>query len=222
MYASFDIECVPKTGTRFPFAERTDDQIAQIGVSMGICGRGVVDRIVICLGQTDDAELDGDLSTLSRARQTREVLQCFADLLHTNSVDILMGYNIFKFDIQYICDRAMRIEAFGDFTDYAQVERIWVKTRQAYEQYELVKDRFDKNMAQVSDLYTALNQCPFVNLRVPQYAGAREPAVPYNMRILSDYETRDELALRLTTSVQWVRTWDSHSTTVPGFENDVT
>ena len=101
VYASFDIECVPKTGTRFPHAHRTADQLAQIGVSLGVFGRGVVRRVVICLGETHLASLeDGSPIEIISCETERVVLQSFRDLIVGVQPDVIMGYNIFKFDIQ--------------------------------------------------------------------------------------------------------------------------
>ena len=43
-----------------------------------------------------------------------------------------------------MADRAMRIEAFGSYTNFKEVERLWRDVRSAYEQYEAEKEIFDK------------------------------------------------------------------------------
>ena len=196
VYASFDIECVPKTGTRFPHAHRTTDQLAQIGVSLGIFGRGVVHRVVICLGDTAPAALeDGTSIEIISCETERVVLQEFRDLVVRVQPDVIMGYNIFKFDIQYIADRGMRIEAFGSYTSFQEVERLWRDVRSAYEQYEVEKEIFDEQDEKLKNnaaMVAALNRCSFVKIRAPRNRDDL-PDVPYRMRLLADYDTLEEL-----------------------------
>ena len=91
--ASFDIECVPKKGTKFPRSECTDDQLAQIGVSFGVLGRGVVHRSVICLGETGPVTLQetGEPVEILSCATERDVLQTFADMMLMASPDIVTG-----------------------------------------------------------------------------------------------------------------------------------
>lgn len=189
--ASFDIECVPKRGTKFPRPECTDDQLAQIGVSFGIIGRGVVHRSVICLGETSPVTLrdTGEPVEIISCETERDVLQAFADMMLETSPDIVTGYNIFGFDFRYMADRALRIEAFMSSPNFEAVLAAWHATRRVVRDYEDAK--FQNNGLEAT---AALNSLAYVNVYVPPWnKNPRIPALPHAVRALLDYETEEEL-----------------------------
>jgi len=189
--ASFDIECVPKRGTKFPRPECTDDQLAQIGVSFGIVGRGIVHRCVICLGETSPVTLreTGEPVEIISCETERDVLQAFADIMLETSPDIVTGYNIFGFDFRYMADRALRVEAFMSSPNFGAVLATWHDTLRANREYEDAKFQNNGLLAAA-----ALNSLAYVNVYVPSWKkNPRVPAVPHAMRALLDYKTEEEL-----------------------------
>ena len=189
--ASFDIECVPTRGTKFPRPECTGDQLVQIGVSFGVVGRGVARRAVICLGETSPVTLreTGEPVEIIACKTERGVLQAFADMMLEASPDIVTGYNIFGFDFRYMADRALRVEAFISSPNFEAVLAAWHATRRAHREYEDAK--FQNNGTAAA---AALNSLAYVNVYVPSWNKTpRVPAVPHAMRALLDYETEEEL-----------------------------
>lgn len=204
--ASFDIECVPTTGTRFPCPERTNDLLAQIGISFGIVGRGVVWRMVICLGETSPVYLKDESGANSAGTPVeiiscateRDVLQTFTDVMIRTSPDIVMGYNIFGFDFRFMADKALRIEAFGDpeLEGFEDVLRKWRLAKAAVREYEEAKEQSVTAMVErhsvlagnpnsgdnvatrrVHAANAALSQIPFIRVR-PIASWDRNPRMP--------------------------------------------
>jgi DNA polymerase elongation subunit (family B) len=109
---SFDIECAPKKGHRgFPNAEDGDPCI-QIG---SVCYQNgtpdpILSHIVTC-GKTDPIEgvVVEDYST------EREMLIGFRDLVAGVDPDMIIGFNINKFDWKYLAHRARILGVDGFF-----------------------------------------------------------------------------------------------------------
>ena len=104
--ASFDIECNSSTG-KFPDASVEDDACFQIGISLCKFGSDEpYDKTILCYKQTDPA-LEG--TNVVSFDTEGDMLMAFSDYLHEHSVDILTGWNIFGFDLDYIHTRAARL-----------------------------------------------------------------------------------------------------------------
>jgi len=98
---SFDIECYSTTGA-FPNPQNLGDVVFQIG--MTIRNFGTDDPLVrkcLCLKQTDGPDCESFSSE-------RELLERFGEYLAEQDPDILTGWNIFGFDLEYMYKRAMR------------------------------------------------------------------------------------------------------------------
>ena len=98
---SFDIECYSTTGA-FPNPQNLGDVVFQIG--MTIRNFGTADPLVrkcLCLKQTDGPDCESFSSE-------RELLERFGEYLAEQDPDILTGWNIFGFDLEYMYKRAMR------------------------------------------------------------------------------------------------------------------
>ena len=94
---SFDIECYSSTGG-FPDPKNPKDVIFQIGLTTKEFGKpGYLDRTCLCLKNTQGFD--------SFATE-RELLQAFQKHLVKIDPDILTGWNIFGFDLEYLLIRA--------------------------------------------------------------------------------------------------------------------
>jgi DNA polymerase delta subunit 1 len=98
---SFDIECHSTTGA-FPSPTILGDVVFQIGMTTREFGSDApMLRRCLCLKQTDGADCES-FST------ERELLERFGEYLAEVDPDIITGWNIFGFDLEYLYKRAMR------------------------------------------------------------------------------------------------------------------
>lgn len=101
--ASVDIECTSSTG-KFPDADILGDACFQIAISLCTFGSDEpYEKTCLCFKQTD-SNLEGCI-ILSYATE-KEMLEAFQKYIHKNDVDIITGWNIFGFDMEYIYKRA--------------------------------------------------------------------------------------------------------------------
>jgi len=102
--ASVDIECNSSTG-KFPDADIDGDAYFQIAISLCKFGSDEpYDKTCLCYKKTDP-DLEG--STILSYDTEREMLMAFREYLHANDVDIITGWNIFGFDLEYLMKRAI-------------------------------------------------------------------------------------------------------------------
>ena len=102
--ASVDIECNSSTG-KFPDADIEGDACFQIAISLCKFGSDQpYDKTCLCY-KTTDPNLEGS-NIISYATE-REMLEAFRDYLHEKDVDIITGWNIFGFDLEYLMKRAI-------------------------------------------------------------------------------------------------------------------
>jgi len=102
--ASVDIECNSSTG-KFPDADIEGDACFQIAISLCKFGSDQpYDKTCLCYKNTDP-NLEGS-NVISYATE-REMLEAFRDYLHKKDVDIITGWNIFGFDLEYLMKRAI-------------------------------------------------------------------------------------------------------------------
>ena len=96
---SFDIECYSSTGA-FPDPHNPNDVIFQIGMTTKAFGQdGWIDRKCLCLKQTQGHE---------SFETERELLDAFQKYLIKTDPDIITGWNIFGFDLEFLHVRAVR------------------------------------------------------------------------------------------------------------------
>ena len=97
---SFDIECYSHDGA-FPSASHPDDVVFQIGMTTRNFGQTETIRKCLCLKQTDAPDCDS-------FETERELLQAFEKYLIEIDPDIITGWNIFGFDLEFLHDRAVK------------------------------------------------------------------------------------------------------------------
>jgi len=94
---SFDIECYSSTGG-FPDPKNPRDVVFQIGMTTKEFGKpGYLDRKCLCLKETAGHE---------SFETERELIQAFQKYLLKIDPDIITGWNIFGFDLEYLLVRA--------------------------------------------------------------------------------------------------------------------
>jgi DNA polymerase delta subunit 1 len=102
--ASVDIECNSSTG-KFPDADIEGDVCFQIAISLCKFGSDEpYDKTCLCYKKTDSNL--GGCNVVSFDTE-REMLEAFRDYLHEKDVDIITGWNIFGFDLEYLMKRAI-------------------------------------------------------------------------------------------------------------------
>jgi len=102
--ASFDIESNSSTG-KFPDADIEGDACFQIAISLVKFGCDEpYDKTCLCY-KTTDPNLEG--CTIISYDTEREMLEAFREYVIKKDIDIMTGWNIFGFDLEYIYKRAM-------------------------------------------------------------------------------------------------------------------
>lgn len=100
--ASMDIECNSSTG-KFPDPMVPGDACFQIAISLVRFGtEEVYDKTCLCYKQTATTTT----ATIKSFDTEREMLMAYAEYLREHDVDIITGWNIFGFDLDYIMKRA--------------------------------------------------------------------------------------------------------------------
>lgn len=105
---SLDIECNSSTG-KFPDADIRGDACFQIAISL--CKFGTdepYEKVCLCYKKTDGPDVVS-------FDTEREMLEAFHKYLHDKNVDIITGWNIFGFDLEYIYKRAIHCGCSPNF-----------------------------------------------------------------------------------------------------------
>ena len=109
---SFDIECNSSTG-KFPDPKIQDDCCFQIALTLRFLGsEEIYDKTCLCYKQTDD-KLEG-CNIISFDTEC-EMLMAFNEYVNGHDIDIMTGWNIFGFDLEYIYTRAIKCKCPIDF-----------------------------------------------------------------------------------------------------------
>jgi DNA polymerase delta subunit 1 len=117
--ASIDIECNSSTG-KFPDANIPGDACFQIAISLCKFGSDEpYDKTCLCYKQTDPTLEGCDIRSYATER---EMLEAFQKYLHKKDVDIITGWNIFGFDMEYIYKRAQINRCHYDFYNLGKLK----------------------------------------------------------------------------------------------------
>ena len=110
--ASFDIECNSSTG-KFPDPNVPDDACFQIAISLCKFGSDEpYDKTCLCFKKTDK-NIEG--SNIISFDTEREMLLAFKKYVNEKDIDIITGWNIFGFDLEYIYKRAAMVGCGVEF-----------------------------------------------------------------------------------------------------------
>ena len=114
--ASFDIESNSSTG-KFPDPDVFGDCVFQIGISLVRQGETeVYDKTCLCYKKTGNVQ---DCDIISYPTE-RELLMGFKKYLEVHDVDIMTGWNIFGFDMEYIFKRAILVGCPPEFFELSK------------------------------------------------------------------------------------------------------
>tara|TARA_B100001778_G_scaffold81211_1_gene65831 strand:- start:19360 stop:22038 length:2679 start_codon:yes stop_codon:yes gene_type:complete len=117
--ASIDIECNSSTG-KFPDADVRDDACFQIAVSLAQFGSDVpYDKTCFCYKKTD-SNLEG--CEIKSYDTEREMLMAFKEYMMEKDIDIITGWNIFGFDLEYIMKRAVMTKCDPSFFEMSKMK----------------------------------------------------------------------------------------------------
>ena len=117
--ASIDIEANSSTG-KFPNALVPGDSCFQIAISLCTFGSDVpYDKTCLCY-KTTDPNLEG--ANIVSFKTEKEMLHAFQKYLHEKSVDIITGWNIFGFDMEYIYQRAQLVGCDPEFYELGRLK----------------------------------------------------------------------------------------------------
>ena len=100
--ASFDIETNSSTG-KFPDADVDDDSVFQIAVTLRKQGHQVHEKVCLCYKETAPLE---DAEVIS-FKTEKELIEGFQRYIEKKDVDVITGWNIFGFDLEYVYKRAI-------------------------------------------------------------------------------------------------------------------
>ena len=106
--ASVDIECNSSTG-KFPSPRVPGDACFQIAVTL--CHLGSDEpykKTCLCYKETAP---DPDSGEIVSYDTEKDLLEAFTQYVQDNNIDILTGWNIFGFDLQYLYRRAVMLQA---------------------------------------------------------------------------------------------------------------
>ena len=117
--ASLDIECHSSTG-KFPDPMVPGDACFQIAISLVHFGSDEpYDKTCLCFKNTD-ANLEG--CTIKSFDTEHDMLMAYTEYLHEHDVDIITGWNIFGFDMEYIMERAILNKCPVDFFNMSKLK----------------------------------------------------------------------------------------------------
>ena len=113
--ASVDIECNSSTG-KFPDADIPGDACFQIALSLCTFGNDEpYEKVCLCYKKTEGP---GVVSFDTE----REMLEAFQKYLHEKDVDIITGWDIFGFDLEYIYKRAQYTGCDSEFFNMGKLK----------------------------------------------------------------------------------------------------
>ena len=107
----FDIEVNSTNPSAMPSAKKQGDKIFQISCVFTYEGSGILDNHILTLGEVDLDELED--VTVHMCETEADLLEGFTELIRTENPNLIAGYNILGFDMEYMINRAK-----SDYTHY--------------------------------------------------------------------------------------------------------
>jgi len=113
---SFDLEVNSSIPSSMPKAVRPEDKIFQISCIFHRQGtkQETYEKVLLTLGEPDINKLGNDIDVLMFETE-HDLLLGFTNIVQERQPNIIMGYNIFGFDIPYMIDRAKNLYCIYDF-----------------------------------------------------------------------------------------------------------
>jgi len=110
----FDIEVYSSNPKVFPKADKPGDKVFCITACLQIENDAKKDNYLLCLGDPDQ-KIVGEDVTIIRFETETALLIGFKDLIKKLKPNIIVGYNIFMFDIPYLLERAKQNFCIDEF-----------------------------------------------------------------------------------------------------------
>lgn len=117
--ASFDIESYSSTG-KFPEANVQGDAVFQVAFTLRKQGSDeIYDKTCLCYKKTSDKLTDG--SKIISFENERELLLATKDYIRKHDIDIMTGWNIFGFDLEYLQTRSIICGCSDEFLELGKI-----------------------------------------------------------------------------------------------------
>jgi DNA polymerase elongation subunit (family B) len=118
----FDIEVNSTNPSAMPISSKQGDKIFQISCVFAREGsnESEYEPYLLSLGDPDPEIVGGNTKVL-KFESEADLLEGFSKLVRTENPNIIVGYNILKFDIQYMIDRAKSPWTFNCFDTFAKM-----------------------------------------------------------------------------------------------------
>lgn len=115
--ASFDIETYSSTG-KFPNADEPGDAVFQIAITLRRLGeKDIYEKTCLCYKPTD-------ADNVTCFESEKDLLMGFHDYMIKSDIDILTGWNIFGFDLEYVYKRAVLTRCPPSFFELGKLKRV--------------------------------------------------------------------------------------------------
>lgn len=111
---SYDIECYSSIPNKMPDAGKPEDKVFQISCVFARQNSETHESYLLTLGQPDFNTLGSDIGVLTYDTE-HDMLMGFVDIIREKQPNIIIGYNIFGFDIPYMLQRAQDLGAQSEF-----------------------------------------------------------------------------------------------------------
>lgn len=120
---SFDIEVNSSVPSSMPKPERPQDKVFQISCILSRQGSKVntYQKILLTLGVPDMDVLGEDIEVLMYDTEA-DLLEGFTAVIQDKQPNIVMGYNIFGFDIPYMIERSKVLFSLSEFDQQSMVK----------------------------------------------------------------------------------------------------
>lgn len=114
---SYDIEVNSSIPTAFPSSDRKDDKIFQISCILSNQGdnEDKYDKYLLSTGEPSQLMVGTDV-TIYMYNTEGDLLDGFTEFVNENNPNIIIGFNIFGFDIKYMLDRSITCQCNDTFT----------------------------------------------------------------------------------------------------------
>lgn len=126
---SFDIECNSSDPKTMPNAERHDDKVFQISCVFQRQGENNRENILLTLGSPLQ-EIVGNDTEIREYDTESELLEGYTDLIIEKQPNIIIGYNIFGFDIKYMLARATNLLSYPHFVSQGMFKNRMAKEKE--------------------------------------------------------------------------------------------
>lgn len=110
----YDIEAYSSNPNKMPNPRKPSDKIFQVSCIFARVGDKDCKKYLLTLGEPDVDAIGDDVEVLACETEA-SILEQFTQLIQDEQPNVICGYNIFKFDIPYMIDRARLTGVFDIF-----------------------------------------------------------------------------------------------------------